>query len=227
MKGLLRFRIISLLSIFGLALACMGTFGLTVLYDYAQDLQPDDRVLWEQQTIGKVQSITRNSNGRLAVRLQINRDFRPLVTDQSRFLIRADEQRKGHQCVEMIQLAAGGNPIPTGTEIEGSTSFSLQLERAKKGLGIWSSLMLKELERWKQELRQLPENEWFKELEREMEYWANHLGQAGEETRRYFREEVLPRLEEGVRELRRRLRELGREKDGDILDIKLDELKRI
>ena len=98
----LRFRALPFLLVFGLVLACLGTLNLTVLYDYAQDLQPDDRVLWKEQTIGKVQSITRNPEGRIAVRLQIKRDFQQMVTDNSRFLILDDEQRKGHQSVEMI-----------------------------------------------------------------------------------------------------------------------------
>jgi hypothetical protein len=223
-----RFRSLFLLLVLGLVLACLGTLNLTVLYDYAQDLQPDDRVLWQEQKIGKVQSITRNPKGRTAVRLQIKRDFQQMVTANSRFLIRDDEQRKGHQSVEMILLAEGGNPLPDGAEVEGSTYFSLQLERGKRGLKAWSELMQQELGRWEQELSQLPEKEWYKELEREMEYWAGELGQASAETRRYFREQVLPRLEEAVRQLRKRLRELGRgEQDVEILEIKLDELKRI
>ena len=226
MKGV-RFRIVFLLSLWWLLLACLGNFNLTVLYDYTQDLQPGDSVLWEQQTIGKVQSISRDPNGRLAVRLQIKRDFRQMVTDHSRFLIRDDEQRQGHQFVEMIHLVAGGNPLPDGTKVEGSTSLSLQLERGKRGIGTWLELVQEELEHWQQELGRVPETEWFKALEREIEYWASELEQTGEETHRYFREEILPRLEEAVQELRRRLRELGREKEAEVLEVKLDKLRRI
>ena len=223
-----RFWALPCLFAFALVLACLGALNLTVLYDYTQDLQPDDRVLWKEQTIGKVQSITRNPNGRIAVRLKIKRDFHKMITENSRFLILDDKRRKGHQSVEMVLLTEGGNPLPDNAEVEGSTSFSLQLERGKRGLKAWSKLMQKELERWQQELSKLPEEEWYKELEREMEYWARELGQASEATRRYFREEVLPRLEEALRELKHRLRKLGREEqDVEILEIKLDELKRI
>ena len=127
----------------------------------------------------------------------------------------------------MVNLAEGGNPLPNGAKVEGSTYLSLQLERGSRGLAAWSQLLLQELERWQKELNQLPEEEWYKELKRQMDYWLSEMGQAGVETRRYFREEVLPRLEEAVRELKRRLRELNKEEEADILEIKLEELKRI
>ncbi len=77
------------------------------------------------------------------------------------------------------------------------------------------------------ELRELPEKEWYKELERQIDYWSRELGRASEETRQYFKSEVAPRLEEMLRELRKRLRELGRERDVEVLQIKFERLKRI
>ncbi len=87
--------------------------------------------------------------------------------------------------------------------------------------------MSESLNAGKRRLSQLPEREWYKELEREMDYWLNKLGQAGVETREYFKEEVLPRLEEALRELRKRLRQLGKEKEIETLEVKLDKLKSI
>jgi hypothetical protein len=127
----------------------------------------------------------------------------------------------------MINLAEGGNPLPNGAKVEGSTYLSLQLEKGSRGLAAWSQLLLQELERWQKELNQLPEEEWYKELERQMDYWLSEMGQAGVETRRYFREEVLPRLEEAVRELEKRLKELGKKNQAEILNIKLEELKQL
>ena len=88
-------------------------------------------------------------------------------------------------------------------------------------------MLRQELERWQKDLDQLPEEEWYKELERQMDYWLSEMGQVGVETRRYFREEVLPRLEEAVRELEKRLKELDKKNEAEILKIKLEELKRI
>ena len=116
---------------------------------------------------------------------------------------------------------------PNGAEIEGSTYLSLQVERGSRGLAAWSTLLMQELERWQKELNELPVEEWYKELERQLDYWLSEIGQAGVETRRYFKEEVLPRLEETVRELEKRLKELGKKNEAEILNIKLEELKQL
>lgn len=222
-----RLWVLSLLFLCGLVLACLGNLRLTVAYDQADELKAGARVLWQEQTIGEVQAVEADTTGRIAAQLQIKGDFREKVTDESRFLIQTDPQNYWQKHIEMVNLAEGGNPLPNGAKVEGSTYLALQLERGSRGLAAWSQLLLQELERWQKELNQLPEEEWYKELERQIDYWLSEMGQAGVETRRYFREEVLPRLEEAVRELKRRLRELNKEEEADILEIKLEELKRI
>jgi hypothetical protein len=125
----------------------------------------------------------------------------------------------------MVNRAEKGNLLPSGTAVEGSTYFTLQLEKTERGLKAWTEQLEQELKRWEKELSQLPESEWYKELEREMDYWLNQLGQAGVETREYFKEEILPRLEESLRELRKRLRQLGKNREIETLEIKLDKLE--
>jgi len=209
----------------GMLLACAGSLQLTVLYDRTEGLKQNDPVLWNGQKIGKVQSVKQNSQGRPAVQLQIRGDFREKVTDESRFLIQLDPRNRGQNFIMMVNLAEKGNPLPSGTAVEGSTYFTLQLEKTERGLKAWAEQLEQELKRWEKELSQLPESEWYKELEREMDYWLNQLGQAGVETREYFKKEILPRLEESLRELRKRLRQLGKKREIETLEIKLDKLK--
>jgi hypothetical protein len=220
-------RILPLIFVYVLAAACVGGLQLTVLYDRTEGLKENDPVLWNEQKIGKVQSVKQNVQGQASVQLQIRKDFSDKVTDESRFVIQTDPQRQGQSLVNMVNLSEKGNPLPTGTAVEGSTYLSLQLEKTERGLEAWRKQLERELERWEEELSQLPERESYKELEREMDYWLNKLGQAGVETREYFKEEVLPRLEEALRELRKRLRQLGKEKQIETLEVKLDKLKSI
>ena len=211
----------------GVLLACVGSIQFTVFYDRNEGLKQEDPVLWNQQEIGKVHSVKQNPQGRLAVGLKIGRDFREKVTEESRFLIQTDPQNYWQKHIEMVNLAEGGILLSNGAKIEGSTYLSLQLERGSRGLAAWLPLLLQELERWQKELNQLPEEEWYRELERQLDYWLSEIGQAGVETRRYFKEEVLPRLEAAVRELEKRLKELGKKNEAEILNIKLEELKQL
>ena len=218
---------VSLLCWCWLLLACPGDLRLKVLYDRGDGLRSGDHVVHQGQTVGEVQSVALGPQGRLAVDLRISRSFRDKVTDQSRFLIKEDPERPGDRFVEVIQLADGGRPLADGAEVEGSTALSLEFERTRRALQAWSELLQEELGHWEKELRGLPEKEWYKELERQLDYWTRELGRASEETRQYFKSEVAPRLEEMLRELRTRLRELGKDRDVEILQTKLEKLKRI
>jgi ABC-type transporter Mla subunit MlaD len=209
-----------------LLLACPGDLRLKVLYDRGDGLRSEDRVVHQGQTVGEVQSVTLGPRGRVAVDLQISRTFREKVTDQSRFVITEDPKQPGERFVEVIQLAEGGSPLPDGAEVEGSTALSLEFERTRRSLQAWSELLQKELGHWDKELRELPEKEWYRDLEQQLDYWSRELGRASEETRQYFKSEVAPRLEEMLRELRKRLRKLGKEKDVEILQTKFEKLNR-
>ena len=221
------FYILSLVLLCGLVASCASGLHITVLYDRTEGLKQNDPVLWNEQKIGKVQAVKQNAQGRASVQLQIRKDFSDKVTDESRFFIQANPQRQGESLVKMVNLSEKGKPLHTGTAVEGSTYLSLQLEKTERGFEAWGEQLERALERWDEELSQLSVREWYDELESEMDYWLNRLGQAGIETREYFKKEILPRLEEALQELRKRLRQLGKDKEVETLEVKLDKLKRI
>jgi hypothetical protein len=207
--------------------ACSKELEVTVLYDHAEGVRPEDRVVGDGKTIGRVEAIEVTPKGRFAVRLRIARDFRQDVTDQCRFFIQDDPQRGDHRSVEIVGLGAGGTPLRNRATVEGSSSLSVWLEQGRRALEIWSEGLQEEIDRWKKELLQVPVQEMYEELERQIEHWAETLGQAEEEVDRYFKQEVLPRLEEAVREFERYLKQQGREEDTEPLERKLEELKGI
>ena len=145
------FWILPLIFVYVLAAACVGSLQLTVLYDRTEGLKQNDPVLWNEQKIGKVQSVKQNVQGQASVQLQIRKDFSDKVTNESRFVIQTDPQRQGQSLVNMVNLSEEGNPLPTGTAVEGSTYLSLQLEKTERGLEAWRKQLERELERWEEE----------------------------------------------------------------------------
>ena len=59
-----------------------------------------------------------------------------------------------------------------------------------------------------------------------MEDWTRDLERSREEVQRYFLEEVLPRLEKSIRDLRKRLEKQGEEKALESLEEKFERMKR-
>jgi hypothetical protein len=219
--------ILTVLVFFGLLSACSDTFHLTVLYSSIDGLRSGDRVLWADRTIGEVRSIETDSAGRFRVNLEIREVFAPELTDNCRFLIEAEPQKPELRRVHMIRLAGGGEPLAEGAMIDGSSSLSVLVERGGREVELWSKKFQVELERWRKEFGQLSEEQWYEQIKRQMEHFARELERSGKEARRYLRETVLPRLEEAVRELQRRLQEQDKGEEVEVLEVKLEELRRI
>lgn len=209
-----------------LLVSCSNDLGVTILYDAPASLKPDDPVRWKDQQIGSVSSVSVNKQGRVAVAVNIQPAFRDKVTEQCRFVLRQKGLQAGRQNIELICMAEGGTPLPNGAEVEGLTTWGLLLEQGRQGLRAWSERMKNDLQRWEQALKQLPLEAWARELEQRMTYWARELEQAGEETQRFFKQEVLPALEEALKALKRQLPAQERDKV-EKLERQLDELKRI
>jgi hypothetical protein len=207
-------------------LSCSASHRVIVVYDRADGLKTGDRVYWESQVIGRVGTLEKDPKAGTDVPLEINQDFSHRVTDQSRFLIQRDPVRAGHQAVEMVQLAPGGQPLPNGAVVEGSTSFSFMVEKGSREIQGWSRLFQDNMDRLEKEMKRLSEQEWQKELERQMKEWTRELERSSAEARRYFKKEILPQLEEAVQDLLGRLKELEREKEGHPLERELDHLQR-
>ena len=206
--------------------SCATPPKVMVMYDHPGSLKPGDRVIWENQTIGSVGDFQSNPSGKTVVPLQVKPDFREALTDQSRFLIQADPDRPGSQLVKMVLLAPGGKPLPDGAVVEGSTAFSLTIEKGSRGIQGIPQALQDALDRLSKELSRLSDREWQKELESQLDSWTRELKNSGEDTRRYFEKEVLPKLEQAVQDLLRRLKDLGKEKDGKSLEEKFNQLKR-
>lgn len=217
----------SLVLLFILLSSCASPHRVFVRFDRTQGLNPGDPIYWEDQVIGTVGAFEENPKGDTVVLLRIHPDFRQRVTEKSRFLIQSDPKRPGCQAVKMALLAAGGKPLPDGATVQGSTATSFLLESASQEIHAWLQTLREALDRWEKGMKDFSERQWQKELEAQIENWTRELKAAGEDLRRHFRNEILPRLEKAVRDLLRRLRELGREEEGISLTKKWEQLQRV
>ena len=209
-----------------LLVSCSNELGITILYDPPASLKPGDPVHWQDQQIGTVSTVSVNKQGRVAVAVKIQAAFRANVTDQCRFVLMKKSIQPEQYAINVTCLAAGGTPLPNGAEVEGLTTWGLLLEQGRQGLQAWSKQLQTDLERWQQTLKQLPFEAWAQELEQRMTYWEHELDQAGAETKRFFKQEVLPALEAAINDLKRQLPPRERDKTQK-LERQLEELKQI
>jgi len=205
--------------------SCASKPRVFVVYDNPGALAADDRVYWENLVIGSVGDLERNPGGRTVVPLRIKDDFRPAVTDKSRFVIEPDPRSAGRQSVKMVQTGSGGAPLPEGAVVQGSTSFSLRQEKGGPELQGWAKALQDLIDRFDREVRRFSDEEWLKDLERQINAWIGMVQTSSQEARRVFKE-VLPKIQQLIEDALRRLRELGNEKEARALEEKFEELKR-
>jgi ABC-type transporter Mla subunit MlaD len=207
--------------------SCSSDLNLTVLYGQTHGIKPDDTVRMHTQQIGTVSAVDIDPQGRVAVRLRIRSAYRDQITDTCQFVASQEEPDRDRSVIEVHCRAQRGAALANGAEVEGSTALDLLMELGRRSLRNWTDRFEAEMDRWQQALEQLPVEAWAKQLEDRLDDWARELERAGEETRRYFKQEVLPKLEETLQALRRHLSGQERRKDLERLQRKFDGLKRI
>ena len=200
---------------------------LSVRFDHIDGLKSDDSVIFETNRIGKVDEITYTKNGDYLVKLMISKAYANAVTEHVRFYIDSDLQNNGQSSVEMIQILKGGKPLQNHTVLEGSNKSSVIMERFEQDLEKGMKTFKKELDEFTEELKKIPDSEAYKKLEDELGYLYDKMKRSGKEIREMIQKEILPRIEQELENLRKRLHKKGREDELKPLEIKMDEIKKI
>jgi paraquat-inducible protein B len=217
-----------LLMISAVILGCYaGDLNLKIRFAQTEGLRADDRIFFEKNHIGKVDAISYSEGGDYIAEVKIDKGFKKAVTENSRFFIIDDPSGKGRKAIKMVKVEEGGVPLVKGAVIEGSTRFSLLLGQMEEDFGKAMSELGRKINKLSDEVKQLPESEEIKSLEHYLNQLKEKLKKAGSAFREKVQKELLPRLQKEIEKLKERLRKLGREKEVEPLEVKMEELRKI
>ena len=207
---------------------CKGSdVNIKLRCDQIQGLREGDRVIFEQNRIGKVTGVFYSVDGHYMVDLAIKKDFANAATEYSKFFIIGDPQNKAKKAIEMIQTRTGGSPLKNGVTVEGSTKSSAAFSRMGDDFEKGLEDLKEHFERFFEELRGVPESQEFKKLEKELERLAEEMKRSGKSAREKIQKELLPRLKQEIEKLRKQLRKFGREKELDPLETQMQKIREI
>jgi len=223
------FKRILILSVLALTFfGCMGKdLNIKIKYDKIHGLQEGARVFFEENHIGDVKAVSYREDGSYLLEVAIKRDFVSAATDKSAFIIITDPREKDKKAVEMIGAREGGRPLQNGATVNGTTRSSLLFGKVRQNFDRMLHGLKGQFERFTDKLREIPDREEFKRLEREIQGLADELKKAEKAVRDKINEEILPLLKEELNNLRERLRELGREKEVEPLEVQIEKIRRI
>ncbi len=178
---------------------------LHITFDRIQGLKGDDRVIFEQSQIGRVIGVKYVENGYFMVHVEINREFAMAVTEHSRFFIEIDPADKTKKAIEMIQATKGGAPLKDGATVSGSGKHSALFNQKWDSFETGIEDLKKKFQEFSDQLRDIPEGDAYKELEKGIGRLSEEIKRAGEMAREKIEKEMLPQLKEELEKLRERL----------------------
>jgi len=188
---------------------------IKVKYDHVYGLKEGGRVLFEQNHIGQATEVFFAKEGHYMVSLAIKKSFSNAVTEHSRFIIIEDPQDKKNKAIEIIQTQKGGEPLPDGAIVDGSTRSAEFFGHMRDELDNGIENLKEQFEKFSEELKRVPESDEFKKLKNELDDLLEELKQSGESVKEKIEKEVLPQIEEEVEKLRERLRKFEQKKESE------------
>ena len=207
---------IVLLVFFLMGAACQQKgLDLQIHFDHVNGLKQGDRVIFEQNRIGRVVDVRYREKGSFVVGVQIEMAFAKAVTEHARFFIVVDPRDKTHKAVEMALVATGGTPLGDGAAVQGSSRFSALFDRTWQAFENGLGDLEKQFKEFSDQLRDIPETKAYKDLRKELERLSEEMKRAGEATHEKIEKELLPRLKRELEALRERLFELQKDPEAD------------
>jgi hypothetical protein len=208
------------------ATGCTHSTRFSISFDQASGLKQQDPVICRDAPAGTVTRITYTPEARFLVQVELPEEFSYCATEHSRFYIGEDPARSGAKAVLIEQDRAGGQKLARDAVVQGS-------QRPDPGFGFAQSLegFQKALEQTLTDLitgiENIPRSREYQELMKSMAEMESRLKTAGQAMGDTLRKEVMPQLTDQIRELTRKLRQMGQEDEARSLEKELGRLQEL
>ena len=223
---MLFFRTAALVLISTLLFVGCNTLDFTVNFKGIDGLKAGDPVVVDQIPVGRVTTIVPSGNGTYAVLVEIDKGFKPFMTEHAVFRLEPSRETPGQTVVRVTQASPGGTPLQKGAIVQGAEDppvqgFSGMLKQLETGFG-----------QFMDEVGKIPESEAFKQLESAMDELARKMKASGKEVRETMKNEILPKFQKELETLKKRLEDGGQRREPlenklEPLEKKLDTLREI
>ena len=216
------------ISLFMTLAACRtNAIQVNVTYAHLTGLAEADRVLFEGNAAGTVDKITYLSNGTYVIVLQIDKGFANALTNESEFYVIDDVARQGHKAVAIRLQRTGGTPLADGSTVAGATPEKHLGLLLHKELSDRIDFMIKQIDRFKHDLKNIPQSEAYRKLQKTMQELTTEILRSEKAARQRIKRDWLPKLEKELDKLRQHLRQFNQENELQPLEEEVERIRRI
>lgn len=194
---------------------------LNLQLDAPGGLQPEDPVVIRNRIVGRVTGVEATGQSGYHARLSIESEFAAEVTQSARFVVEEDSDNPGKHRVEIVPGKAGDAPLTDGATIRGTVRqapffpFGEILRSFTEGLGV----LRDQLEGFESDLRRVPDSEEARTLKDEWARLLNEIQRAQATAEESIKKDLLPKLQEELRQLEDRLKSLEKKPEKSPLSI--------
>ena len=206
-------------------MGCINTdLRIQVRFDQLEGLEKGCPVYFNDNVIGKVEAISLDNERRHIADVIIKSEFAPSVTEYSKFVVSHDPGFPGKKAIEVFQSKDGGVSLKKNSLVIGSSRMSALLDRMQNDVKSGMEIIKEKIERFSKELRSLPEKNAVKNFEKELQHIYDVMKGSSETVRETVKKELLPQLKKELEDLKKRLKELGREEESKPLETQFEKI---
>jgi ABC-type transporter Mla subunit MlaD len=211
--------VIAALVLFG----CVGTtYNFKIRFNDINGLNKNDQVFFDKTPIGVVTDVEYTDTGNYLVSVAVDDQYSSLPKDSSTFYIDSNPETEGETAVRIIQIKDGGNLIEKNTVVEGQSKYSAIYGQIANNFRKNIHAMESEINEFIKGLQDFSESEQIKQIERQLDKILAEIENLSAEMKHKLETDILPRIKQHIEELRRRLKQIGKEEKLKYVDQKIE-----
>ena len=204
-------------------LGCVGTtYNFKIRFNDIQGLRENDRVFFDKTPIGVVTDVEYTDTGNYLVSVAVDDQYSSFPKDSSTFYIDSNPETEGETAVRIIQIKDGGNLIEKNTVVEGQSKYSAIYGQIANNFRKNIHAMESEINEFIKGLQDFSESEQIKQIERQLDKILAEIENLSAEMKHKLETDILPRIKQHIEELRRRLKQIGKEEKLKYVDQKIE-----
>lgn len=204
----------SLLPFLALSLFCYGcadgALHLKMQLEKTYGLTAGDPVVFENDTVGAVASVEAGDPSGFIANLEIAKEKRGLATTDARFRIADRLSVAQRKQVEIVHAGAAGTPLEDGATVQGAPASAplLPFNELFGGMAEGLRNLREQTERFRRDFENVPDSDEARQLREEWRRLLEEIRKAQSQAEESLREEILPKLEEEMENLRKKFEEM-------------------
>lgn len=206
-------RLAALLLLVTILQACDQGLHFSIRFDNAAGLQVGDPLVQDDTTVGRVTAIEPQSPQGQLVAVVVERQFAGAATVDSRFYLADHPERPERKSIVIEQSHPGGKALEEGAVVLGSERALpdlLPFRQILKEFGGMLKDLRDQVERFRQQFEQLPDTPEAHQLQDQWQRLLEELNEAQNSAEGSVKKDLIPKLQEQMDAIRKRLDELRR-----------------